>query len=130
MNDRFSYRVTICVPEALINDANQLALCLGTTAADVGTFGELWTEDATGNRYTYAHTPVSAAWLAGVGAALSAPAFAPDADLAAAGRAQAALVQHSLASAQPAQTTQITAVIGPNEINQIGVHLGAVGLGY
>ena len=130
MNDRFPYRVTICVPEALIDDANQLALCLGTTPWDAQTFGQIWTEDASGNRYTYAHTPVSAAWLASVGATLSAPAFAPDADLAAAGRAQAALVQYALEAAQPAQLTQITAVVEPNEINQIDVHLAAIGLGY
>ena len=128
MNTRFPYRVTICVPEAMIADANQLALCLGTAAADAETFADLRAEDAAGNRYAYAHTPVPAAWLAEVTAPLSAPVFAPEADMAAAERAQAALRQVTEETAAPAQPTEITAMVGPNILDQIPAHLNALGL--
>lgn len=122
------YRVTIFVPEAMVQDANQLALCKGTSQRDVNTFGELWSTDSFGNRYSYAGVSVSEEWLQGVGQPAEAPVFAPDADTVAASRAQADIVQTHLWAATEALPTQITAVIGPDEVNQIPVHMATVGL--
>ena len=104
-------RVTIFVPEAMIADANQLALCLGQSAADVNTFGSTWYRDAGGNRYAVASTLAKAGFPDAAASPLSAPDFAPDADLSAAGRAQAALVIYSPQSPIQADPSHILAII-------------------
>lgn len=82
-------RVTIACPEALIRDANQLALCLGLGPEDAQTYGEAVWQDAAGNRYAVASAVVSRHFAAVAASALSEPAWG--ADMAAARRAQAAL---------------------------------------
>lgn len=82
-------RVTMACPEALVEDANQLALCLGYGPQDAQTFGAALWQDATGNRYALSSAVQDEAGLARLQGALSAPAW--DCDLAAAGRAQGAL---------------------------------------
>lgn len=89
---RYVMRVTIFAPQAMIADANQLALCLGQSAEDDKTFGGGHWEDAIGNLYSVASTLVTDAFVTGAASQLVAPDFAPDVDLTAAGRAQAALV--------------------------------------
>ena len=141
MNDRFPYRVTIIPPVALLHEANQLALCYGTDAADAQTFGDdRRAQDGSANLFHFAHTQVSGAWLAGTAIPAAAPDFAPDADVTAAQTAQAALVRvgYNLSGAEmsalgaaaagPADPAKITVVIGPNVTNQLVAHLAAVGL--
>lgn len=79
-------RVTIACPEALIGDANQLALCLGLGPAEVQTYGTPCWQDDGGNRYAVASAMVSESFLAASNAALRVPAW--PVDLAAAARAQ------------------------------------------
>ena len=82
-------RVTIACPEALIGDANQLALCLGLGPEDVQTYGEAVWQDAAGQRYAVASAVVSRHFAAMAASELVEPAWG--ADMAAARRAQAAL---------------------------------------
>lgn len=141
MNDRFPYRVTIIPPASLVAGANQLALCYGTDPADAQTFGDdRRAQNGSGDLFHFAHTQVSGAWLAATAGTVTAPDFAPDADVAAAQAAQAALVRVGFdlsgaemsalgaVAAGPADPAKITVVIGPNVTNQLVPHLAAVGL--
>jgi hypothetical protein len=47
-------RLTLAVPESLITEANQLALIMGESAADVNTFTIATWQDAGGNLYAVA----------------------------------------------------------------------------
>jgi len=87
----FPYRATIICPEALIPDANQLAVLLGESATDDQTFGTPRYEDASGNLYAASSSVVTGSFEAKATTALEAPSHAPEADLTAAGRAQSAL---------------------------------------
>jgi len=91
-NVNFPYRVTIVVPEAMIPDANELALVLGEAPGDVNTFGGVWARDAGGARYAIACTHGGPGFPTDARSELTAPDHAPDADLEAATRAQTALV--------------------------------------
>ncbi|WP_138423729.1 hypothetical protein [Maritimibacter alexandrii] len=84
-------RATFVCPEALMADANQLALVVGESPADVHTFAQARFEDAGGNRYAVASSLVKAGFLQAASSALEAPAHSPGVDLEAAGRAQAAV---------------------------------------
>ncbi|WP_371170285.1 hypothetical protein [Aliiroseovarius sp. 2305UL8-7] len=84
-------RITIACPESRIADANQFALCLGYSSADVQTFqGAMW-EDADGARYALASLLASAHFPQVATSELLAPTHAPNADIASATRAQMAL---------------------------------------
>ena len=82
-------RVTIACPEALIGDANQLALCLGLGPEDAQTYGAAIWQDVAGNRYALASAVVGHRFVAVAAAALPEPPWG--ADMPAARRAQAAL---------------------------------------
>lgn len=82
-------RVTIACPEALIGDANQLALCLGYGEADAQTYGAPAWQDAAGNIYAVASALVSEAFAATAGSSMAEPPWG--ADMAAAARAQASI---------------------------------------
>lgn len=92
MTTAYIHRVTISVPEAHIPDANQLALCLGESAADDKTFGEPCWQDADGNLYAVCSTVAKPIFAQLAGQPLQAPDHAPDVDLEAAARAQALLL--------------------------------------
>ena|SRR6056297_3147049 len=91
--------LVIAVPEALMDDANQLFLVMGQSAADVNSFRDFnfermvgeETDDLVQERYCIRSTRVSDDWLAKLNGTLSAPDFAPDADLTAATRARDAI---------------------------------------
>lgn len=83
-------RVTISCPEAMIGDANQLALCLGLGPDDVQTYGEPVWRDAAGDLYAVASTIVGDGFAAAAGSPLVEPPWGADMDAAA--RAQAAIV--------------------------------------
>lgn len=91
MTTAYTHRVTIICPESLIPDANQLALVVGESAADDQTFGAASYSDVDGNLYAVSSTVVTDTFQGKATTLLVAPAHAPGADLAAAGRAQAAL---------------------------------------
>jgi hypothetical protein len=83
-------RVTIACPEAMVADANQLALCLGVGPDEAMTYGAPIWQDAQGNRYAVASAIVPSGFVATATAPLVPPAWG--ADLAAAARAQAAVL--------------------------------------
>jgi len=87
-------RLTIACPEALRDDANQLAMVLGYGPSDAETYGELNWQDAGGNLYACASMPVSDTFTSAAQSPLQRPAWDTDShvNMAGAGRAQAALV--------------------------------------
>jgi len=87
-------RLTIACPEALRDDANQLAMVLGYGPSDAETYGELNWQDAGGNLYACASLTVSDAFTTTAQSGLQRPAWDTDShvNMAGAGRAQAALV--------------------------------------
>ena len=87
-------RLTIACPEALRDDANQIAMVLGYGPDDAETYGELNWQDADGNLYAVASLPVSDTFTTTAQTALQRPSWDTDShvNMAGANRAQAALV--------------------------------------
>jgi hypothetical protein len=87
-------RLTIACPEALRDDANQLAMVLGFGPDDVQTYVALNWQDADGNLYACASLPVSDTFTSAAQSPLQRPAWDTDShvNMAGANRAQAALV--------------------------------------
>ena len=87
-------RLTIACPEALRDDANQLAMVLGYGPDDVQTYVALNWQDVDGNLYAVASLPVSDTFTTAAQVALQRPAWDTDSAISMAGanRAQAALV--------------------------------------
>lgn len=85
-----SIRVTLICPEALIDEANHLAMVLGYSAADIDTYGEPRWQDDSGNLYTVASTLVFGAFVENATSALERPEWDTDntVNMAAANRAQ------------------------------------------
>lgn len=90
-------RVTIACPEALIGDANQLALCLGLGPDDAQTYGQPVWRDAAGSLYAVASAVVGEGFASAAGSPLTEPPWG--ADMAAAARAQAVIMIGGAASA-------------------------------
>ncbi len=84
-------RITIACPEHLTAPANQFALCVGNTSADVHTFGDAMWEDERGARYALVSLLAEPQFAEVAAQPLRAPDHADDADIAAASVAQAAL---------------------------------------
>ena len=104
-------RVTIFVPEPMVSDANQLALCLGRSLADAQTFGTAVWQDGNGGLYSVASTKAKSSFPTAAGSSLVPPEFAPDVDLEAARRAQAALAIYDPATPVQADPSRILAII-------------------
>lgn len=87
-------RITAAAPEAMIADANQLAMCLAYGPADGLTYKGLHWVDADGNLYAAASWEARPEWVSGVTQPLVRPEWDTDEliDIVAAERAQAALV--------------------------------------
>ena len=87
-------RLTIACPEALRDDANQLAMVLGYGPSDAETYGSLNWLDTAGNLYACASLPVSDTFTTTAQTALQRPEWDVDntVNMAGANRAQAALV--------------------------------------
>ena len=120
---QYSHRATIATPAACIPDANQLALCLGESSADVQTFTTASCQDASGNLYAVASTVTKPIFAEMAGQPLQAPEHAPDMDLAAATRAQA-LLQINGGIATP----DVIAVILGDRLGSAQDHIAALGL--
>jgi len=87
-------RLTIACPEALRDDANQLAMVLGYGPDDAETYVALNWQDAGGNLYACASLTVSDAFTTAAQSGLQRPAWDTDnhVNMAGANRAQASLV--------------------------------------
>ena len=87
-------RITIACPEALRDDANQLAMVLGYGPDDALTYGGLNWQDADGNLYACASLIVSDTFTTAAQSGLQHPSWDTDniIDMDAARLAQAALV--------------------------------------
>lgn len=123
MSSQYVQRATIAVSEAHIADGNQLALCLGESAADDQTFGTARYQDSSGNLYSVCSTVAKPVFAQLAGQPLQAPGHAPDMDLAAATRAQA-LLQMNGGIATP----DVIAVILGDRLESAQDHIAALGL--
>ena len=87
-------RLTVSCPEALRDDANQLAMVLAFSEADANTYGALNWQDSEGNLYAAASFIAQPEWIAGATQPLQRPEWDTGEiiDMDAAERAQAALV--------------------------------------
>jgi len=87
-------RITIACPDALRDDANNLAMVLGYRPDDAETYVGLNWQDAGGNLYACASLIVSDAFTTAAQSGLQRPAWDTDntVNMAGANRAQAALV--------------------------------------
>jgi len=123
MNTLYQQRATIAAPAAHLPDANQLALCLGESAADDQTFTTASYQDAAGNLYALCSTVAKPIFAQLAGQPLQAPDHAPNMDLAAATRAQA-LLQINNGTASP----DVIAVILGDRLESAQDHIKALGL--
>jgi hypothetical protein len=87
-------RLTIACPDALRDDANQLAMVLGFGPDDVQTYVAMNWHDVDGNLYACASLPVSDTFTSAAQSGLQRPLWDTDShvNMDAANRAQAALV--------------------------------------
>ena len=87
-------RLTIACPDALQDDANNLAMALGYRPDDAGTYLGLNWQDADGNLYAVASLQVSDTFTTTAQSGLQRPAWDTDnrVNMAGANRAQSALV--------------------------------------
>ena len=67
MTTQYTHRVTIAVPETLLEKANHLACIAGESAADINTFTHCNWQDSLGIRYAVASTVVKPVFLEAVG---------------------------------------------------------------
>ena len=123
MTTQYTQRVTIAVPELITSKANQLALCLGESAADDQTFGTASFQDAKGNLYAVCSTVAKPIFAQLAGQPLQAPAHSLDMDLEAATRAQP-LLQINGGIASP----DVIAVILGDRLESAQDHIAALGL--
>jgi hypothetical protein len=91
MTTEYQQRATIAVPESLMDDCNQLALCLGEFSADDRTFSKASYQDLAGNFYAVASTVAKPVFAQLASQPLFAPDHAPEMNVTAAARAQSLL---------------------------------------
>jgi len=123
MTTLYEQKATIAAPAQHIQDANQLALCLGESSADDRTFTTATWQDADGNLYAVCSTVAKPIFAELAGQPLQAPDHAPDMDVEAATRAQA-LLQINGGKASP----DVIAVILGNRLESAQDHIAALGL--
>lgn len=118
-------RITAACPEALVSDANNLAMCLAYSAADGETYRlPCGWRDAEGNLYSAASWDASEEWIAAAQQPLVRPAWDTDEiiDMDAAARAQAALVfSMEPTGADPQVLTAIGGMEGPDAVAAMGL---------
>ena len=123
MTTQYQQRATIAAPAQHIQDANQLALCLGESSADDQTFTTASYQDTQGNLYALCSTVAKPIFAQLAGQPLQAPDHAPDMDLAAATRAQG-MLQINGGAVSP----DVIAVILGNRLESAQDHIAALGL--
>lgn len=108
-------RITAAAPEAMMDDANALAMAIAYSEADGQTYRAATWQDAQGNLYAAASWEARPEWIAAATQPLTRPAWDTEQiiDMAAAARAQAALV-FWMGEGEPPQatTTALTAIAG------------------
>ena len=117
-------RITVACPEALISDANNLAMVLAFSEADALTYRGLNWQDAQGNLYAAASFEARDEWIIGAQSPLVRPAWDTDQaiSMAAAQRAQAALVfAQEATTAMPDKLTAIAGPDGPAALAMMGL---------
>ena len=122
MTTAYINKATIAAPSAHIQDANQLALALGESAADDQTFTAASYQDAQGNLYAVSSTVAKPIFAELAGQPLQAPDHAPDM-VEAATRSQA-LLQINGGTASP----DVIAVILGDRLESAQDHIKALGL--
>jgi len=123
MTTQYQQRATIAAPAQHIQDANQLALCLGESSADDQTFTTASYQDAQGNLYALCSTVAKSIFADLAGQPLQAPDHAPDMDVEAATRAQG-ILQINGGTASP----DVIAVILGDRKESAQDHIAALGL--
>ena len=123
MTTQYQQRATIAAPAQHIQDANQLALCLGESSADDQTFTTASYQDTQGNLYALCSTVAKPIFAELAGQPLQALDHAPDMDLAAATRAQG-ILQINGGTASP----DVIAVILGDRKESAQDHIRAMGL--
>ena len=58
MGSDYKHRMSLCVPQSMMSDANQLALVAGENAADINTFASADWQDIDGNLYAVCSTAI------------------------------------------------------------------------
>ena len=86
----YDHRITLAAPASMIDDANELASCVGISPADANTFQEPGWHDSLGNLYSVCSLQVTGRVIGLLGGGLVAPAW--HVDLVAAQRAKDAIV--------------------------------------
>ena len=107
-------RVTIAVPEGIVEEANDLAMVLGQGPNDAYTFRDPTWEDVEGNIYSLASTPIKPSFYTEALSALSRPEWDESpyrVNMSAANRAQDKLVIYNPLSPVTVTTSSILAVI-------------------
>jgi len=116
MDTAFKYRATIIVPDVMRDDANQLAMILGSGPADEQTFGEPRYEDAAGNLYAVASTVATGNFEPVATSTLERPAWDSEpyvVNMTGAERAQDALYIYGQHGTQGASTGHIWVLLEP-----------------
>lgn len=105
---QYTHRITLAVPAAMIEQANQLACIMGESAADIETFQRAGWQDSDGNLYAVASTVVKPVFLgAATGVLPESPDHAAEADR--------ALAQQALDTLNQAGGMQMVADVDPLE---------------
>ena len=108
----YKHRMSLAVPQALMPQANNLALITGLSAADINTFTAANWQDADGNLYAVCSTVIKPVVLGLFGISLSnitLPAHAVNADVVAAQQALDKVVMYK--QGDKASTTKIMCAI-------------------
>ena len=126
-------RITAACPEAMLDDANHLAMALGPSEEEtIHTYGGLGWQDAEGNLYAGASFEAPPEWIAAAQSPLVRPAWdVPDEqgnyviNMAWASEAQAAMVfwsgQGSIPQAAPAILVAVGGMSGPAALEAMGL---------
>jgi len=109
-------RITVACGEALISDANNLAMVLAKSEADNLTYRDPTWQDANGNVYAVTSFEVTEDWVNRAQSPLVRPDWDVNdfIDMGAANRAQAALVFEAVPNIPTADPTALTALAGPS----------------
>jgi hypothetical protein len=112
----YQFRATIIVPDAMRDDANQLAMVLGEGPADEKTVGAPSYEDAVGNLYAVASTVATGNFEPVATSTLERPAWDSEpyvVNMTGAERAQAALYVYGQNGTDGASTGRIWVLLEP-----------------
>ena len=121
-------RITAAAPEQMMSDCNALAMAIAYSEADGLTYRAATWQDGQGNLYAAASWEARPEWVMAAQQPLTRPAWDTEQiiDMAAAGRAQAALVfwmagETPAPAATPLALTAIGGMSGPDALAAMGL---------